>query len=83
MRIQEDYEGTWADAFLPALRQMLDDMIEESLPYQHQPADVSPVDAANLTPVQLCNLAWLTFEKDPDTYRSWERGAIGGFLRSN
>jgi len=83
MGIQEDYEGTWADAFLPALRQMLDDMIEESLPYQHQPADVSPVDTGNLTPVQVCNLAWLKFEKEPEIYRSWERSAIEGILRSN
>lgn len=81
MAIEEDYEGTWTDDFLPAFRQMLDDMLEESKPFQHQPSDLSPVGAGHLMPVQLCNLAWMTFEKDPDTYRSWERDVIEKFLR--
>jgi hypothetical protein len=39
--IQEDYEGTWSDDFLLPLRQMLDDMIENSPPYAHQDTDVN------------------------------------------
>ena len=50
MGIQEDYEGTWSDTFLPSLRQMLDDMIEESQPYNHQASDVASIEAAKLAP---------------------------------
>ncbi len=81
--VHEDYEGTWADEFFVPLRQMLDDMIEESQPYQHRPSDV-PVPGGgekNLSPVQLCNLAWGQFEADGKSYRAWEKAAIEAFLR--
>ncbi|MFN8188823.1 MAG: hypothetical protein U0R78_00050, partial [Nocardioidaceae bacterium] len=63
-------------------RQMLDDMIEESQPYCHSQSDTE-VDGSlpRLNPVQLCNLAWQQFEKEPTTYRHWERSSIQGFLR--
>jgi len=62
---------------------MLDDMIEESQPYVHRPEDVTVVESATFTPVQLCNLAWQKFETASPTYRSWERTAIESFLKSN
>ncbi len=81
--IQEDYEGTWSEDFFLPLRQMLDDMIEESQPYAHQPADVKlPVEQAKpLSPVHLCNVAWRKFEADRTGYRAWEKDAIDSFLR--
>jgi hypothetical protein len=81
--IQEDYEGTWSEDFFLPLRQMLDDMIEESQPYAHQPADVNlPAgQAKQLSPVQLCNVAWSKFEADGKGYRAWEKDAIDSFLR--
>ena len=81
--VQEDYEGTWAEDFFLPLRQMLDDMIEESQPYAHRPEDVTVVESATITRVQLCNLAWQKFETASPTYRSWERTAIETFLKSN
>ena len=81
--IQEDYEGTWLEDFFLPLRQMLDDMIEESQPYAHQPADVD-LPAGRATPlsaVQLCNFAWSKFEADAKGYRAWEKDAIDSFLR--
>ncbi len=82
--VQEDYEGTWKDDFFVPLRQTLDDMIEESGPPEHGPEDITVVEsAAKFTPVQLCNLAWQKFETASPTYRSWERGAIESFLKSN
>lgn len=80
--IVEDYEGTWRDDYLVPARQMLDDMIEESQPYCHSQSDTE-VDGSlpRLNPVQLCNLAWQQFEKEPTTYRHWERSSIQGFLR--
>ena len=32
MKIREDYEGTWADEFFIPLRQVIDDMVEETQP---------------------------------------------------
>jgi len=81
--VQEDYEGTWADEFFLPLRQMLDDMIEESQPYAHRSSDIIlPGGKANsLSPIQLCNLSWGKFEEDRKSYRAWEKGAIESFLR--
>jgi hypothetical protein len=81
--VHEDYEGTWADEFFVPLRQMLDDMIEESQPYSHQPSDVKLPgdDETSLSPIQLCNLSWGRFEEDRKSYRAWEKGAIESFLR--
>ncbi len=80
--VHEDYEGTWADEFFVPLRQMLDDMIEESQPYAHQPSDVTLPrgDENSLSPIQLCNLSWDRFETDKKSYRAWEKGAIESFL---
>jgi len=82
--VQEDYEGTWKDDFLIPLRETLDNMIEESQPPQHRPENITVVESAEtFTPVQICNLAWQKFETAPANYRSWERTAIDGFLKSN
>ncbi len=82
--VQEEYEGTWSESFFVPLRQALDDMIEESQPSVHRPEDVIVSEAApSLTAVQLCNLAWAKFETTSATYRSWERMAIDGFLKSS
>jgi hypothetical protein len=80
--VQEDYEGTWVDEFFLPLRQMLEDMIEESQPYAHQPSDVTLPggDENSLSPIQLCNLSWGRFEADRKSYRAWEKGAIESFL---
>ena len=81
--VHEDYEGTWADDFFLPLRQMLDDMIEESQPYAHQPSDVTlpGSEEKSPSPVQLCNLSWDRFEADRKCYRAWEKSAIESFLR--
>jgi hypothetical protein len=81
--VQEDYEGTWVEDFFLPLRQMLDDMIEESQPYLHQPSDVNLPggEEKSLSPIQLCNLSWAKFEADRKSYRAWEKGAIDSFLR--
>jgi hypothetical protein len=82
LNLVEDYEGTWRDEYLVPARQMLDDMVEESQPYAHSQSDVG-VDAAlpRLNPVQLCNLAWEQFEREPSIYRHWERSSIEQFLK--
>ncbi|MBY0459395.1 MAG: hypothetical protein K2V38_18880, partial [Gemmataceae bacterium] len=81
--VQEEYEGTWSEDFFIPLRKMLDDMLEESQPTLHRPEDVKVSETStSLTAIQLCNLAWSKFEAAPSTYRSWERAAIEGFLKS-
>jgi hypothetical protein len=82
MNIVEDYEGTWRDDYLIPIRSMLEDMIEESQPYQHQSGDVEVDEKLpRFNPVQLCNLAWQQFEREPATFRHWERSTIERFLQ--
>lgn len=82
LNVEEDYEGTWRDDYLQPARQMLDDMIEESQPYTHSRSDVEVYEGSpRLNPVQLCNLAWQQFEREPSTYRHWERSSIEQLLR--
>jgi len=81
--LSEDYEGTWRDEYFTTARQMLDDMIEESQPYTHTEGDCqADPTLSRLTPVQICNLAWQQFERDPSTYRHWERRTIEQFLKA-
>lgn len=82
LNIAEDYEGTWREEYLLPVREMLDNMIEESQPYQHRPEDAEVDEGLpRFNPIQLCNLAWSQFEKEPATFRHWERTRIEQFLK--
>ena len=76
--INENFEGTWSDRYFIPLRQTLNDMLVETKPYNF----TENTAQHNSGPLKLLENAWLQFEKDPSSYKSWERQATQKYLNS-
>jgi hypothetical protein len=76
--IKENFEGTWSDSFFIPLRQTLNDMLEETGPLSF----TENTGHNNLCPLNLLENAWDQFEKDPISYKNWEKHAKKEYLDS-
>lgn len=80
MEVIEDYYGFYAPEFLPAIQQIIDNMLTEVAPYRFNEQETSGSESLASSPVQLLNQAWREFLKDAEGYLSWERSMITAFL---
>ncbi|UCC31313.1 MAG: hypothetical protein JSU86_03370 [Phycisphaerales bacterium] len=71
--ILEDYEGTWVDELFIPLREIIDNMLEESSPVSYSALPES-------APLPTINEAWSRFEKNEPDFAAWEKSAIDTYL---
>ena len=83
LAVVEDYYGFYEEEFLPAVWQMLDDMLIEADPYRFTQRDVGEEEwTHDSTAVHLLNRAWYQFRSNPDRYPEWERLAIAALCNT-
>jgi hypothetical protein len=78
LNIQEDYLGYYDDAFLPFVRQTINDMLVETNSRRFTNDDISiekPISPES-SPVHLLNHAWAVFLREPTQYRTWQMQII-------
>ncbi len=76
--IAEDYFGCYDEAFLPHLRNTINDMLTEADPRQVTQDEIDydgPISSAT-TPPALLNLAWRKLAADSPNYPAWETEAV-------
>ncbi len=75
LEIRDDYFGFFDEAFLPLIRQALDDMLTETAPWHFSDDDISLEKSITpqSTPVHVLNHAWAKFLREPAQYSEWQK----------
>lgn len=76
LNMKEDYFGYYSDDYHDDINNILDDMIVESSPMRFidfSSPEIDEYDPTNDNYLQLINLAWKKYLKDPIGYSTWER----------
>lgn len=80
LKISEEYFGYYSPKYHDAIRETLDDMVEEAAPIRFSDYLTTGAQPAP-TFIQIIHDAWEKFENEPQTFDNWEETVISSVIK--